>query len=95
MVRRSLLTPWFALVFLAALASELSNSLLVHFPGFLLDLGADELRIGLVVGVAGIASIGVRPWIGRVMDVHSRRLLIRIGTSAFSQTFVVVHFPLC
>jgi MFS family permease len=81
-VRRSLLTPWFALVFASALAAELSSSLLVHFPGFLLDLGADELGVGLVVGVAGVASILVRPWLGRIMDRHSRRLLIRLGTLA-------------
>ena len=80
MVRRSLLTPWFVLVFASALAAELSSSLLVHFPGFLLELGADELRVGLVVGVAGVASILVRPWLGRIMDLHSRRLLIRLGT---------------
>lgn len=80
MVRRSLLTPWFALVFISALAAELSSSLLVHFPGFLLELGANELRVGLVVGVAGVASILVRPWLGRIMDLHSRRLLIRLGT---------------
>jgi len=79
-VRQTLFTRWFALVFLAALASELSNSLLVHFPGFLLDLGATELRIGTIVGVAGVAAIAVRPSIGRMMDLHSRRLLIRIGS---------------
>jgi MFS family permease len=91
-VRRSLLTPWFALVFLAALASELANSLLVHFPGFLLDLGANELRVGLVVGVAGVASIGVRPWIGRAMDLHSRRLMIRIGTLVVAVATVMYAF---
>ncbi|MEX0699441.1 MAG: MFS transporter [Acidimicrobiia bacterium] len=80
MVRQSLFTRWFAIVFAAALATELSNSLLVHFPGFLLDLGADEARIGIIVALAGVASIGARPWMGRVMDRRSRRLIIRWGT---------------
>ena len=81
MIRQFLATKWFALIFLSALASELTNSLLVHFPGFLLDLGADEVRIGTIVGASGLASIAVRPWIGRVMDRKSRRLMIRIGTA--------------
>ena len=59
---------------------ELCNSLLVHFPGYLLELGADEVRIGLIVGVAGLATIVVRPWVGRFMDEHGRRLVIRTGT---------------
>ena len=92
MVRQSFLTRWFALVFLAALASELCNSLLVHFPGYLLQLGADELRIGLVVGVGGIASIAVRPWIGRVMDLHSRRLMIRIGSLVVATATLMYAF---
>lgn len=92
MVRQTLLTRWFALVFLAALASELTNALLVHFPGFLLGLGATELRIGTIVGVAGIAAIGVRPWIGRVMDLHSRRLLIRIGSLVVAASTLIYAF---
>jgi MFS family permease len=78
-VRESLLSRWFAIVFLAAFASELSNSLLVHFPGFLLDLGATEARIGTIVALAGVASIVTRPWMGRLMDRYSRRLVIRMG----------------
>ena len=80
MVRQSLFTRWFAIVFAASLATELSNSLLVHFPGFLLGLGANEARIGTIVALAGVASIGARPWVGRVMDRHSRRVVIRWGT---------------
>jgi MFS family permease len=79
-VRQTLFSRWFALVFFAALASELSNALLVHFPGFLLDLGASESGIGAIVGVAGVAAIAARPFIGRVMDRRSRRLLVRVGT---------------
>lgn len=80
MVRQSLFTRWFAIVFTASLATELSNSLLVHFPGFLLGFGANEARIGTIVALAGVASIGARPWMGRIMDRHSRRLVIRWGT---------------
>ena len=92
MVRQSFLSRWFALVFLSACASELSSSLLVHFPGYLLELGADEVRIGLIVGVAGLATILVRPWAGRVMDLHSRRLVIRIGTLMVAVSTLAMGF---
>ena len=92
MVRHSVLSRWFALVFLAAFASELCSSLLVHFPGYLLELGADEVRIGLIVGVAGLATILVRPWAGRVMDLHSRRLVIRVGTLMVAVSTLAIGF---
>ena len=92
MVRQSFISRWFALVFLSAFASELGSSLLVHFPGYLLELGADEVRIGLIVGAAGLATILVRPWAGRVMDLHSRRLVIRIGTLMVAVSTLAMGF---
>jgi MFS family permease len=91
-VRQTLLTRWFALVFLSAFAAELSNALLVHFPGFLLDLGATELRIGAIVGVAGVAAIVVRPSIGRIIDRRGTNLLIRIGTLVIAAATVAYAF---
>lgn len=64
----------------------------MHFPGYLLELGADEVRIGLIVGVAGLATILVRPWAGRVMDLHSRRLVIRIGTLMVAASTLAMGF---
>ena len=92
------MSRWFALAFTAALGSELCNSLLVHFPGFLLELGADEVKVGFIVGAAGLAGIMVRPWASRVMDLHSRRLVIRIGTltaavGTFSMAFIAELGP--
>ena len=92
MVRQSFLSRWFALVFLSAFAAELCNSLLVHFPGYLLELGANEVRIGLIVGVAGLATIVVRPWAGRVMDGHGRRLVIRSGTLMVAVSTLAMAF---
>jgi MFS family permease len=91
-VRQSFLSSWFALVFLSAFASELCGSLLVHFPGYLLELGANEVRIGLIVGVAGLATIFVRPWAGRIMDLHSRRLVIRVGTLMVAVSTLAMGF---
>ena len=87
-----MLTRWFALVFLAAFSAELCNILLVHFPGYLLTLGADEVRIGLIVGAAGLAGLAVRPWVGRVMDRHGRRLVIRSGTLMVALSTLAMAF---
>lgn len=92
MVRQSLFTRWFLLVFLASLAAELTNSLLVHFPSFLLGMGATELRIGTIVGVSGIASILVRPWIGRVIDRRGRRKMIRYGLVSLAASTLAYSF---
>jgi MFS family permease len=91
-VRQSFFSRWFALVFVSAFAAELCNSLLVHFPGYLLELGANEVRIGLIVGVAGLASISVRPWLGRVMDSRGRRLVIRTGTLMVAVSTLTMAF---
>jgi MFS family permease len=80
-VRSTLLSRWFAVVFTASLASEVTHSLLVHVPGFMLKVGANEVRIGVYAGLAGVAAILVRPAIGRTMDRRSRRLVIRSGTA--------------
>ena len=92
MVSQSFLTRWFALVFLAACAAELCNSLLVHFPGYLLELGIDEVRIGLIVGVAGLATILVRPSVGRIMDLRGRRMVIRAGTLMVAASTLAMAF---
>jgi MFS family permease len=91
-VRQSFRTRWFALVFLSAFAVEVCNSLLVHFPGYLLELGADEVRIGLIVGAAGLATIAIRPGVGRVMDEHGRRLVIRTGTLMIAVSTLTMAF---
>ena len=74
-----LFTRAFVSVFLANTFMELAWSLFLHFPGYLHDLGADEFQIGILVGVAALASIGIRPWIGRAMDLRGRRQVIIAG----------------
>lgn len=74
-----LLTKPFVLVSLANVFNGLSFHLFLHFPGFLQDLGAQEVEIGLIVGVAAIAAIAIRPAIGAVMDLRGRRPVIIAG----------------
>lgn len=82
--RPSLFTRLFVLVLLAGLLQELSWSLLVHFPGFLTDLGATEARIGVLYAASAALALVLRPSIGRIMDGTGRRrvLLVAGGINA-------------
>lgn len=74
-----LLTRPFVMASAATFTHGMAWALFVHFPGFLEDLGATEVIIGLIVGCAAVASIAVRPWVGRAMDRRGRRPLIIAG----------------
>jgi predicted MFS family arabinose efflux permease len=75
-----LFTRAFVSVFVANTFMELAWSLFLHFPGYLHDLGADEIQIGIRVGMTAVASIVIRPWIGTAMDVRGRRRVILAGS---------------
>ena len=74
-----LLSRPFVLCFAANLAQGLSFNLFLHFPGFLNRLGASEVQIGLISGIAGVAAILARPPIGPSMDRRGRRGVILLG----------------
>lgn len=74
-----LLTRPFVFAFLANMFQGMAFSLFLHFPGFLLDLGAHEVQIGLIVGAAAISSVVVRPIIGTTMDTIGRRPVVLTG----------------
>ena len=69
----------FAFAWLASLTESVSFALFFHLPGFLQDLGADEVQIGVLFATAAIASIAVRPTLGRAMDKRGRRRIIIAG----------------
>ncbi len=79
MERQRLLTAPFVLCSLANLTQALAFNLFLHFPGFLDGLGASEVEIGFIFGLASAAAIGVRPPIGRSMDLRGRRGVILLG----------------
>ncbi len=79
MAAEKLFTRPFVFCSLANFAQCLAFNLFLHLPGYLRDLGADELGIGWIFGVASIAAIVVRPPIGRVMDQRGRRIVILTG----------------
>lgn len=74
-----LLSPAFVLAMAVNFLQGLSFFMFIHFPRFLTGLGADEVTIGLVVAVAAIASILLRPAVATLMDSRGRRLAVLIG----------------
>ncbi len=74
-----MLTAPFVLVSVANFAQAVAFSLFLHFPGYLDGLGASEVQIGFIFGLASVAAIGVRPPIGRAMDLRGRRGVILLG----------------
>ena len=74
-----LLTRAFLLLAASHFLHALSFHLFLHLPGFLKRLGAGELAIGLMSGVASFTAIGARPLIGGVMDRQGRCAIIRAG----------------
>ncbi len=74
-----LLTPAFALAFVANFLHSLALHTYLHLPGFLDQLGADELMIGVIVAMMSVTAIGARPVIGRLMDRRGRRVAILAG----------------
>jgi MFS family permease len=74
-----LFTRPFLLCAVANLLQGIAFNLFLHFPGFLKDLGAEEAEIGLISGLTAVASILVRPWVGRFMDTRGRRGIILLG----------------
>lgn len=86
MRRDPLLTPAFLLCALANFLQSLSFNLYLHLPGFLHQLGAGEVQIGLLTGATAAAAIAVRPPLGRAIDRGGRRPLV---LAALAVNFVV------
>ena len=70
--------PNFSKLFAAALLQELSFALLIHFPGYLSDLGATEGVIGLLYSASALVSLLFRPWLGRLLDLTHRRTVLLV-----------------
>jgi MFS family permease len=76
----SLATRPFVLGFIANFAHSLAFHSYVHFAGRLEQLGADELTTGIVLATMAVSAIASRPWVGRVMDAHGRRIVVLVGS---------------
>jgi len=85
--KATLLSRAFVLAFAANLLHSLGFFGYLHLPGFLSQMGADKLMIGIVFGTMAAAAIAVRPIIGWLMDRHGRHLVVRVGS--------VLHLAIC
>ncbi len=74
-----LFTRVFTLVWLAGLLQEQAWSLMIHFPGFLSDLGASETGIGLIYSASAVFGLLLRPTLGRLMDNVGRRPVLLVA----------------
>lgn len=69
----------YALIWTVGLIQGIGFFLLVNVPGRFLELGLTEGQIGLVYSGAALVGLGMRPVLGRTLDVVHRRTVIRVA----------------
>lgn len=85
-----LFTRPFLLVSAANFTNGMSYALFLHFSGYLADLGASDVEIGLIYGATAIASILIRPILGPAMDRFGRVPVIMAG-NVLNVIFVLLY----
>jgi MFS family permease len=80
---KSLLTPQFAVVLLASFLYFVAlGGLIPTVPRFVEDeLAGNGLAVGVGVGSLAVTAALLRPWVGRMGDVHGRRVLAVSGAA--------------
>jgi MFS family permease len=80
---KSLLTPQFAVVVLAAFAYFVAlGALIPTVPRFVEDdLGGGGIEVGVGVGSLAVTAAALRPWVGRIGDARGRRVLAVSGAT--------------
>ena len=73
-----LFTRAFALCCLANFGQALAFNLFLHFPGFLHDLGAGEVTIGVLFGLTAVTAVVMRAPIGPLIDARGHTLSISL-----------------
>lgn len=91
--------PIFPKLFAAAVFQELSFMLMVHFPGYLEDLGISEGTFGVLYAASAVTALALRPAFGRLLDLtHRRSILLYAGlinvALVMSLTFTTIWGPL-
>jgi len=69
----------------------MSTAMFILYPVFLTRLGADELLIGQVMGLAAAAAVATRPLAGHLLDLlGSRRTLLGAGVLNITSILLLV-----
>jgi MFS family permease len=91
---KSLLTPRFAVVMLASFAYFIAlGALIPTVPRFVEgELGGNGLAVGIGVGSMAVTAALLRPWVGRLGDVHGRRVLAVGGAAVVAVS--ILCYPL-
>jgi MFS family permease len=72
-------TAPFVLCFVTNLCQGTAFNLFLHLPGYLHDLGANDVQIGWIASLTALAAVAARPPVGRAMDLVGRTPVIRWG----------------
>ncbi|MFO0631318.1 MAG: MFS transporter [Nannocystaceae bacterium] len=70
----------FVLGFLANFAHALAFHAYVHLPGRVVELGAREIELGIIIATMAVAAIACRPLVGVLLDRRGRRGIARVGS---------------
>jgi len=91
---RRLLSGTFAVIMLAGFTYFLAlGAMLPTVPRYIEDeLSGGGLEVGLGVGAFAVSAALLRPWLGRVGDLHGRRTLVVAGATAAGLSFMA--YPL-
>ena len=90
---QKIITREFVLVFLAQVALAFVFQLLIPtFPIYLSRLGSTEVEIGVLVGIFGLTSVALRPFVGKALAKTSEKTFMRGG--ALLHAFTAVGYLL-
>ena len=92
-MKERLFTRDFLLVSVANFTNGMAYALFLHFSGFLAELGASDIQIGLIYGATAVASIAIRPLLGPAMDRHGRVPVIMVG-NVLNVIFVLLYLTI-
>jgi MFS family permease len=88
-----LLTRPFLLCAFANFLQSLSFNFYLHLPGYLHDLGAGEVQIGILSATTAVAAIAVRPPLGEAMDRFGRHRLV-LAASAMNVVVCLLYLTI-
>jgi MFS family permease len=74
-----LLSRQFNLAFLASMFYGISFAVFVHVGGFFVGIGADEPRVGVILGLGSVGGMVIRPTLGIWLDRYGRKRFAMIG----------------